>query len=445
MLLKPCLAFAVLLSACSGGDTGEEAGPADAGILLPADAAVVPEPTAGYVFDDSALRTYELTVNETDLAWLNSNILLEEYVPATLRFEGEVIGEVGLRYKGGFGTLQSCVDAAGNKTCDKLSMKLKFSEFDKDLRFYGLKKINFHSMNSDPSHLHDRLAYYLFRSMGVAAPRAVHAKLVINGESQGLFALIEQVDGRFTKNRFTDGGNGNLYKEVWPVHQTAQPYLNALKTNEDDNPDVGPMLRFASDLASATDATIEAVLADWMDLDGIMSYLAVDRAIENWDGIVGFWCVNGNCGNHNFLWYQGQTEDKVTLIPWDMDNTFDSPNFFLGLGQPVWNADPVDCTPVDVFEIDGLGMVGRRGASCDSLLRGLGVTMRDRYHVAVARLLDGPFEEGHIATLLDGWEAQLADAVADDAFGPGTVAWQSELATLRAAIATLRGQMQAEL
>ncbi|MCP4443987.1 MAG: hypothetical protein GY811_01400 [Myxococcales bacterium] len=149
--------------------------------------------------------------------------MLEQYVPATLRFEGTVVGEVGLRHKGSFGALQSCVDGAGNKTCDRLSMKLKSSELDKDLHFYGLKKLNFHAMNSDPSLMHDRLSYHLFRAVGVAAPRAVHAKLVINGESRELFALVEQVDGRFTNDRFSDGRDGNLYKEVWPVHLSLEP------------------------------------------------------------------------------------------------------------------------------------------------------------------------------------------------------------------------------
>ena len=428
-----------LVAACSVESTdeppGQDAGPAqgDGGVL---------EETADYVFDDDNLRTYELTVATADLDWLDSNILLEEYVPATLNFEGREIGQVGLRYKGGFGTLQSCLDAQGQKTCSKLSMKLKFNKYEPDLRFYGLKKLNFHSMNSDPSQMHDRLAYHLYRAMGVAAPRAVHARLVINGEFQGLFALIEQIDGRFSRDRFADGGKGNVYKEVWPIHTTAQPYLDALKTNEDENPDVSPMIRFATELQNATDATIESVLARWLDLDNIMAFLAVDRAIENWDGIVGFWCFNGGCGNHNFYWYGNERDDFLTLIPWDMDNTFDSPNFFLQLGQPVWDASPVDCTPVEVFDIPGLGPISRRGASCDPLIRWLGVTLRPGYLAATETLLDGPFAPANVTANLDKWEAQIADAVAEDGNGRGTTLWLSELSAMRLAVTTLRAQLE---
>ena len=81
----------------------------------------------------------------------------------------------------------------------KCSLKLGFDEVDANLRFYGLKKLNFHAMNNDLSRLRERLAYFLFRRFGVPAPRAVHATLTVNGESLGLYALVEEIDSRFTR------------------------------------------------------------------------------------------------------------------------------------------------------------------------------------------------------------------------------------------------------
>ena len=44
-----------------------------------------------------------------------------------------------------------------------------------------------------------------FSEKGVPAPRSVHARLFINGEYNGIFALTEQIDGRFTRENFEDG------------------------------------------------------------------------------------------------------------------------------------------------------------------------------------------------------------------------------------------------
>ena len=121
-------------------------------------------------------------------------------------------------------------------------MKVKINWEGREEKFFGLKKIQLHSQNLDDSQMRERLAYWLFREMGVPAPRSIHARLLINGEYVGLFALTEQIDGRFTRYNYDDG-KGNLYKEIWPITENAQPqseqtFLSNLKTNEDDNPSV---------------------------------------------------------------------------------------------------------------------------------------------------------------------------------------------------------------
>ncbi len=54
--------------------------------------------------------------------------------------------------------------------------------------------------------------------MGTIAPRAAWANIVVNGESYGLYGMVEEVDGRFADNRWPGNGSGNLYKEAWPTN-----------------------------------------------------------------------------------------------------------------------------------------------------------------------------------------------------------------------------------
>ena len=158
-------------------------------------------------------------------------------------------------------------------------------------RFYGVKKLQFHAMNLDPTQLRDRLGYHLFQEMGVEAPQSSHARVVVNGEFVGLFSFVEQIDGQFVEDRWDDG-EGNLYKEVWPTTIGSGPtgptseeaIFAGLKTNEKDDPSFDLITSFASEILEADEAEAPAVVEKWMDIDSAVTYAAVDRTIRHDDG-----------------------------------------------------------------------------------------------------------------------------------------------------------------
>ena len=94
---------------------------------------------------------------------------------------------MGIRYKGSIGSFLGCTESgnpffpSGRKTCLKLSMKIKFDEYKSEQRFFGVKRLQLHAMRLDDSMMDERLAYSLFREMGIAAPRANHIRLLVNG------------------------------------------------------------------------------------------------------------------------------------------------------------------------------------------------------------------------------------------------------------------------
>lgn len=57
--------------------------------------------------------------------------------------------------------------------------------------------------------------------MEVPEPRSVHPRLVMNGEIIGLFALAEEIDGRFTRYHFIDSPDPEHREEVLPFISTA--------------------------------------------------------------------------------------------------------------------------------------------------------------------------------------------------------------------------------
>ncbi|HTU61525.1 MAG TPA: CotH kinase family protein, partial [Polyangiales bacterium] len=371
-----------------------------------------------YLFDPEELRTFELRLSEDDLAFLDDDPKAEQYVPGELHFEGRVVKPVGIRYKGSSGAFFGCLSnggfpATGSKICPKLSMKVKIDYSDPDAKFHGQKKLMFHAMNLDRSLLRERLGYSVFRDMDVHASRTTHARLLINGQFVGLFLLVEEIDGRFTRERFGDGGKGNLYKEVWPIDDDADRYLNALESNRDEDPQVDKMLAFARDLREADDETLPQVVADWLDRDYTARFVAVDRTIRHDDGPYHWYCQANtvtdsapwhrqhaigdmNCGNHNYYWYEDSDADRFWPIPWDLDNAFPArPGFTFVRAN--WDDLSYDCqTPIDG------GVFGRQlPAACDPLQRGWTLNLARRVQGAQKALVEGPLSRREVADKLD--------------------------------------------
>ncbi len=377
-----------------------------------------------YLFDDDTLRTYELLVDEALFkSGIDLDVNSEEYVVGKLVFEGDTIDPIGVRYKGA-----KCPSKNNYKDCTKLSMKVKINWSDNDMdtsdvKLRGLKKLLFHSMNFDKSQLHERLGYWLYREMGVPAPRSTHARVIINGNYNGIYAFTEQIDGRFTRSNFDDG-KGNLYKEVWPLNQDTtvkleNEYLDtlALKTNEDENPSAYIIKTFAEEVAVAEDAdALKTAIEKWMDIESIIAFAAVNRAIKADDGPF-LWDQKkaGNVLNRNYFWYEETSENKIHLLPWGLDNAFENLNVdtrdYDTYIPEEWNVDPDNC--LAVFMLDE---VGKRPAKCDKLTAGW-MLYNDEYIVALKTLRDGPMT--HLSDKIDNWVEQIQTATVEaaDVFG----------------------------
>ncbi|MED5362353.1 MAG: CotH kinase family protein [Actinomycetota bacterium] len=404
--------------------------------------------SSDYLYDQQLLHTFELTISDDALAEIDGDPSKEVYVEASLTFEGETVTPVGVRYKGSIGAWVGCLTGtnifqpAGAKTCTKLSMKVKINWNDRSRTFWGVKKLQFHSMNLDPTQMHERLGYWLFREMGVPAPRATHARLNINGKYVGLYAFVEQIDGRFV-NRVFDDGDGNLYKEVWPLDENGDArelseFQQALKTNEEDAI-VTHIHTFSKELAAADKDELPGVAAKWTDIIEVMRWAVVDRAIHNDDGAMHWYCFDG-CNNHNFYWYEEPASGQLHLIPWDLDNAF--VNIVSDI-SPVtaiadeWGETSNDCLPFPY----GAWRIPQRSAACDPLL-GAWATFVEEHDRANTEFLNGPFSKENTQSMLDQWVAQIRDATTEAATTHSDALpvdkWNLALANLSSALEVAR-------
>jgi spore coat protein H len=394
---------------------------------------LVTEPTdeAAYIFDQAQLRTYDISIAAADLANIDAKPSAETWVPAKLKFEGATYGPLMVRYKGSAGSFKyPCTTSGPNDPKDgKCSIKIGFDEVDENARFFGLKKLNFHAMIQDASFLHDRLGYSLFRDHGVAASRAVHARVLINGKLEGLFIAVEQVDGRFTRARFGEGGEGNVYKEAWVTSDTQADYLDSLETNKRDNPNVQGMLDFQSAVRARSDVT------GFLDRDYILRYLAVDRVIIDDDGVLHFYCDPSSPSypgtSHNFYWYEASAGNRFWLIPWDLDLAFDATPFVHV--NPAWSAAAACTCNQSEFG-------SQTPPSCDPFVKQL-ISWRSDYEREVERFLAGPFADVKVEQKLRTWIEQIRPAVIEAAgikHAPTEREWNDAVGVLRGKIAAAR-------
>ena len=388
------------------------------------------------LFEYEHVPTFDLYLPEDDWEQLQVNARDEEYVEAQACFEGKSLGRIAMRFKGAYGSLLDCFDENDVNICRKLGIKLKFDEYVDDKRFFGLKRLNFQGNRWDDSYMKEVLSYETYRGMGIYAPRASWAVLRVNDELQGLFGLVEQIDGRFTADRWPDYPDGNLYKEAWPIHDEMDYGIQHLKTNE-DVPVVTTFVDFSQAVLEADgDDELRSALGEYTDLDYWARYMAVDDAIANFDGVTAYYISDDASwsGNHNFYLYQDERK-HFTIIPWDLESTF----FPSGFGAvPPWQQLPEDCAQT-YGAWGGSNLVIAPG--CDRVFRAIAADL-DSYHDAGQQLLDGPFTEDHLNGLIDDYMAFIRDAVEEDPNGPGTPTWESAVASLRSQIPALRTRLE---
>jgi spore coat protein H len=338
------------------------------------------------LFNDTIMRSYNLIVDQQTLSDMETFWEMEEYQKAKLTVDDTELGDVGVRYKGAYG-LKICFDDNNKKICPKVSLKFKINKYNPNNRLMGVKRINLHSLNEDLTKMHDKIGYEQFHDMGIYASRTAFAKLYVNGEFQGVYLAIEQVDEVFAESRFSEYKDGNLFKSVWPGHSNDTKLLQNLKTNEftqnlDGFKEFGELIgngNFYSDLDSL------------LDISYMMRYIAVDRAIINWDGIMTWYYSSSeqHSSNHNFYWYENNYPNKrFTLIPWDLDECLVRPGYVHEqCNVPTWT-EGEDSKVYPFWLDDSLTVPGN-----DPFIRGLANTHFDKYVKFSKDILDYGFNE----------------------------------------------------
>ena len=159
-------------------------------------------------------------------------------------------------------------------------------------------------------------------------------------------------------------------------------------------------------IANADSISSREIMKNYMDINSIISYVVVDRAIRNDDGVFHWYNFFMDVSfNHNYYWYEHPGENKLYLIPWDLDNVFDNITF----ENPItfiandWGEISNDCKP---FEYGDWG-VKQRSAGCDKIIAAW-ISFKKEYQQLQSKFQDNLINKSLL--MVDTWSEQVKDA-----------------------------------
>jgi len=296
-----------------------------AAALFAAPAALADE--AAPMYDPHAVALIELTLPKSSEDGLEADP--SEYEPGTFSFSymsgppGEeeattpaVVGNVGIRLKGGLGSFR--------KLSEKAAFKLKFNEFVKGQKFLGLKKMTLNNMAQDPSMVHETLAYRAFGAAGVPVPRTGYAYVRVNGVDFGLYLNLETLDETALARIFGsfDKSTQHLYEAQLGSDVVAPIKIGetggSFEVDEGDEANVADLEALAGAAALGGPAWL-AQAAPYADLEEMTRMWAVEKFVEHWDGYSGH-AVSGLRPNNYYLY--SDSSGIFQMLPWGTDQTW---------------------------------------------------------------------------------------------------------------------------
>jgi hypothetical protein len=281
---------ALARTAAAGGDTqgfrpfrGTSATGTAGRRLTPAD--VRPYPTTP-LYDTATLRTIFLQFEDADwereLAdFHNSDV----EVPAVMTVDGRTYKDVGVQFRG---ASSFRMVPAGLKR----SLNLSIDSVIDGQNLGGYRTLNLLNANNDPTFLRAFL-YTQIAQRYIPTPKMNFVRVVINGESWGVYLNAQQFNTDFVRDWFKVTRGARWKAPGSPRGQAGLEYLGADPAryrrlyeikSKDDPESWQALIEMTRVLNETPPEKLEAALAPMLDIDGTLKFLALEVAMVNSDG-----------------------------------------------------------------------------------------------------------------------------------------------------------------
>lgn len=294
---------AVILSGCgSFGETSAGVSSGKAGKV-----------TDGYLDPDS-LHSVEITVDQSAyqemIAAYTSN-QTKNWIEATVTVDGVAHEKAGLKLKGN----SSLQGISADSEPQKLPWLVRFDKFVDGANHDGMTRMVIRA-SSSTSALNEAVALDLLAKTGLASEKAAHISLSVNGSDPVLRLTCQDLDESWVEQNFDVAGL--LYKAEstgdYTYRGTDESAYKDVFDQETGKANLAPLIEFLQFINESSDADFQSGLAQRVDVDKMVTYLAFEDVIDNFDDITG-------PGNNSFLWWAEQA-NQMTVVAWDHNCAF---------------------------------------------------------------------------------------------------------------------------
>lgn len=297
------------------GGRGESQTPPQPGAKL--SPAAVATFTNAPLYDLQILRTLFLEFENSDwekeLAdFKNTDVEL----PAKVTVDGKTYPDVGVHFHG-----MSSFMMVGEG--QKRSLVLSFDLVHAKQQLGGYNKLNLLNAHEDPTFLRTVLSLQIAREY-IPTPKANFMRVVINGESWGIYINQQHFNKDFLKEAFgtTKGarwkvpGSPNGRGSLAYLGEDVSAYQRIYEIKSKDDPKAWADLAHLCKVLNETPADqLIAALTPLLDIDAALKFLAWDNALVNGDG---YWTRTSDYD----IFEDGQ--GRFHIIPYDANETFSS-------------------------------------------------------------------------------------------------------------------------
>jgi spore coat protein CotH len=266
------------------------------------------------IFDSSVVHDISLQMNARDLSDLHQHWDQNTYYPADFTWRDVRVRNVGVKSRGW-----------GTRNGIKPGLRLDFNRYVSGQKFAETAAIVLDNLWLDPSMIREAVAMSFIERMGEPASRESFARVFINGDFQGIYAVVEEPNTGYLKRRFA-GETGALFEYHWlrtydfgPLGDRLDEYEQMFERRTHESEPAAPAYQPLQAMIDANTYPAGPVWRErieaYVDLQQMIRYAAIEAFLAEVDGFTGY------AGIANFYIYRPDGSTRHMFLPWDRDHT----------------------------------------------------------------------------------------------------------------------------